>query len=95
VPLPPNTLHAAFVTSSRPHAKLVSVDASAAVAMPGVAGYFGAADVPGSNWIGPIMRDEEVFATDTVTCVGQVGCLISGMAWAACFCVGCCCVLIL
>jgi hypothetical protein len=25
VPLPPNTLHAAFVTSSKPHAKLLKV----------------------------------------------------------------------
>lgn len=35
VALPPNTLHAAFVTSVKPHAKLLGVDASAAVAMPG------------------------------------------------------------
>jgi xanthine dehydrogenase/oxidase len=40
--------------------------------MPGVAGYFGASDVPGDNKIGPIMHDEEVFATEVVTCVGQV-----------------------
>ncbi|BDA44652.1 Xanthine dehydrogenase [Coccomyxa sp. Obi] len=30
VPLPPNVLHAALVTSTRPHAKILSVDASAA-----------------------------------------------------------------
>ena len=35
VALPPDTLHAAFVTSSKPHAKLLGVDASAALAMPG------------------------------------------------------------
>jgi xanthine dehydrogenase/oxidase len=35
-------------------------------------GYFGADDVPGDNMIGPIMHDEEVFATNEVTCVGQV-----------------------
>lgn len=73
LPLPPTALHAAFVTSSRPHARLVSVDAAAALAMPGVVGYFGAKDVPGDNHIGPIMHDEEVFATTEVTCVGQVG----------------------
>lgn len=72
VPLPPTALHAAFVTSTRPHAKLLSVDATAAIAMPGVLGYFDAKDVPGDNHIGPIMHDEEVFATETVTCVGQV-----------------------
>jgi len=31
VPLPPNMLHAVLVTSSRPHAKILSVDASAAL----------------------------------------------------------------
>lgn len=72
VALPPNTLHAAFVTSIKPHAKLLGVDASAALAMPGVVGFFGADDVPGDNMIGPIMHDEEVFATKEVTCVGQV-----------------------
>lgn len=35
VALPPNTLHAAFVTSTKPHAKLLGVDASAALAMLG------------------------------------------------------------
>ncbi|KAG1664510.1 hypothetical protein FOA52_007774 [Chlamydomonas sp. UWO 241] len=53
-------LHAAIVASSRPHAKLIKVDASAARAMPGVAGVYGAADVPGSNVIGPVWPDEEV-----------------------------------
>lgn len=40
VPLPPGTLHAALVMSSRPHAKLLSVDAAAALqagALPSVA----------------------------------------------------------
>jgi hypothetical protein len=35
VALPPSTLHAAFVTSVKPHAKLLGVDASAALDMPG------------------------------------------------------------
>ena len=38
----------------------------------GVAGYFGAADVPGDNAIGAIIHDEELFATTEVSCVGQV-----------------------
>ena len=48
------------------------MDASAALAIEGVAGYYGASDVPGSNIIGPTKYDEEVFAKDIVTCVGQV-----------------------
>lgn len=35
-------------------------------------GYFGAKDVPGDNHIGAVIHDEELFATDKVTCVGQV-----------------------
>ena len=34
-------------------------------------GFFGAGDVPGSNMIGPVLHDEELFATRQVTCVGQ------------------------
>ena len=48
------------------------MDAAAALRLPGVVGFYSAKDVPGDNMIGPIMHDEEVFATDTVTCVGQV-----------------------
>ena len=42
--------------------------------VPGVLGYFSAKDIPknGSNIIGPIAHDEEIFATEYVTCVGQV-----------------------
>lgn len=67
-----DALYAAFVTSTRPHARLLSVDPSAALAVPGVAGFFSAKDVPGSNIIGPTKLDEEVFATEVVTCVGAV-----------------------
>ena len=34
-------------------------------------GFYGAGDVPGSNMIGPVLHDEELFATRRVTCVGQ------------------------
>ena len=72
VPAPPNTLHGSLVLSTRPHAKILSIDSSAARACPGFAGIFGAADVPGNNHFGAIAHDEEVFASDTVHCVGQV-----------------------
>ncbi|MEW5306011.1 MAG: hypothetical protein WDW36_008516 [Sanguina aurantia] len=67
-----DALSAVLVTSTRPHARLLSVDATAALALPGVVGYYCAKDVPGSNIIGPVIADEEVFATEVVTCVGQV-----------------------
>lgn len=68
----PGCLHAALVTSTRPHARLVKVDSSEATGVAGVIGYYSHADVPGSNAIGIVVQDEEVFASDTVTCVGQV-----------------------
>ena len=58
--------------STHPHAKLLSVDASAALLRPGVVAYFGANDIPGGNDIGAVVHDEEVFASDEVHCVGQV-----------------------
>eukprot|EP00887_Chlorella_sp_A99_P006651 scaffold3.g6651.t1 len=71
IKLPAGALHAAPIMSSKPHARLLSVDCAAARAMPGVVGVFTAADVQGSNHIGPVAHDEELFATEVVTCVGQ------------------------
>ena len=39
--------------------------------MEGVKGYFDHEDVPGENEFGAIIKDEEIFATELVTCVGQ------------------------
>ena len=47
--------------------------------MPGVEAYYGAKDIPGSNWIGPVVQDEEVFASEFVTCVGQVCVCVIGV----------------
>ncbi|KAJ6385242.1 hypothetical protein OIU77_028431 [Salix suchowensis] len=71
-PMPSNGLHAALVLSRKPHAKILSIDDSEAKSSPGFAGIFLAKDVPGDNHIGPITHDEELFATQYVTCVGQV-----------------------
>ncbi|KAH7665527.1 xanthine dehydrogenase/oxidase protein [Dioscorea alata] len=72
VPLPPNALHAALVLSKKPHARILSIDDSQAKTSPGFAGLFLCRDVPGSNKIGAVIHDEEVFASELVTCVGQV-----------------------
>ena len=72
IPSPAGCLHAVLVTSTHPHARLVTVDASPALECPGVRGYYAADDVPGGNDIGPVFHDEECFASEKVTCVGQV-----------------------
>lgn len=38
---------------------------------PGVEGFFSAKDVPGGNDMGAVVHDEECFASEVVTCVGQ------------------------
>ncbi|KAK9999957.1 hypothetical protein SO802_019560 [Lithocarpus litseifolius] len=72
VPIPPSSLHAALILSRKAHARILSIDDSEAKASPGFAGIFLAKDVPGDNKIGPVIEDEELFATEFVTCVGQV-----------------------
>lgn len=70
--MPPNGLHAALILSRKPHAHIVSIDDSSAKSLPGFEGVFYAKDVPGDNDIGPVVADEELFASKLVTCVGQV-----------------------
>ncbi|VFQ65583.1 unnamed protein product [Cuscuta campestris] len=72
MPMPPHSLHAALILSKKPHARILSIDDSEAKAFPGFAGVFYAKDVPCNNMIGPIVEDEELFAVEYVTCVGQV-----------------------
>ncbi|KAI5709871.1 hypothetical protein M8J75_003796 [Diaphorina citri] len=65
-------LYLAFVVSSKPHAKILSVDPSTALAMEGVRGWVDERDVPGQkNYVGGIIHDDVIFARDVVTCVGQ------------------------
>lgn len=72
--IPPhaNELHLSLVYSSRPHAKILSIDSAVARSMPGVVDCIFSEDVPGSNSTGPVVYDETVFAEGEVTCVGHV-----------------------
>ncbi len=66
------TLHAAPILSQVAHGKLVRVDASAALAMPGVVDVVLAADISGNPMLASFIGDEPIFAKDTVQHVGQV-----------------------
>ena len=66
------TLHAAPIMSTQAHGKLLGVDASAALLMPGVRTCVLANDVPGHAMLASFIGDEPIFATDTVQHVGQV-----------------------
>lgn len=70
------TLHGAPVCSPVAHGVLRGIDASAALAVPGVRGFVSAADIPGDRILAAFGHDEPVFADDTVQFLGQVGGLI-------------------
>jgi xanthine dehydrogenase large subunit len=70
------TLHAAPVCSPVAHGTLLGLDASAALAVPGVRAFISAQDIPGDTTLAAFAHDEPVFAQDTVQFLGQVGGLI-------------------
>ncbi|XP_010615896.1 aldehyde oxidase 2-like [Fukomys damarensis] len=62
----------ALVTSSRPHAKILSVDPSEALRLPEVVSVITAEDIPGTNGA----EDDRLLAVDEVLCVGQIICAV-------------------
>jgi xanthine dehydrogenase large subunit len=71
IPTVPGTLEAALVLSPHAHARIRSVDVSAALKAPGVAAIITAADIPGLNDIGPIRPNEPLLPVDLVEHEGQ------------------------
>jgi xanthine dehydrogenase large subunit len=60
-----------FVGSRLAHARIRSVDVSAAKRMDGVVGVYTCADVPGENTFGPVFHDEELLAREVCHHIGQ------------------------
>ncbi len=78
------TLYAAPILSTVAHGRLLSVDATAALAMPGVRDVVLAGDTPGDPLLATFVHDEPVFATDTVEHIGQViGLVVAGSVMQA------------
>ena len=71
IPLPANTLHAAFGLSPVAHGNLRSLDLSAVLASDGVVAIATAADIPGHNNYGGIVPDDPVFAGPLLNHAGQ------------------------
>ncbi|XP_062816527.1 aldehyde oxidase 4 isoform X1 [Anolis carolinensis] len=63
-------LYMAVVTSTRAHAKILSIDTSNALEEPGVVAVVMACDIPGENGD----ADEKVFAEDEVIYIGDIIC---------------------
>lgn len=71
IPRYENELSLRLVTSTRAHAKILSIDTSEAQKVPGFVCFLSAEDIPGSNVTG-LFDDETVFAKDEVTCIGHI-----------------------
>jgi xanthine dehydrogenase large subunit len=67
----PGTLHCYIAMSTRPHARIVSLDVSEVGKQPGVACVLTASDIPGLNDCSPIAGDDPVFAVGKVEYAGQ------------------------
>jgi len=67
----PGTLHAAVLRSPHAHARIVSIDLSAALGLDGVHAVLTHADVPGAKVYGLEFADQPVLAIDRVRYVGE------------------------
>ncbi|MEI9804220.1 MAG: molybdopterin cofactor-binding domain-containing protein [Pseudolabrys sp.] len=67
----PDMLHVQVLRSPHAHARIVSIDTSAAQAMDGVEGVITSADVPGEDGFGVFVNDQPVMARGKVRYVGE------------------------
>ena len=69
----PGLTYVKTLRSVHPHAKLLSVDASAAEALPGVVAVLTRADLSqGNSHFGPVVKDQPIVALDRVRYAGEV-----------------------
>jgi xanthine dehydrogenase large subunit len=71
IPLPANTLHAAFGMSAIAHGRIKVLDLAPVLAMPGVVAVALPPDIPGENNYGSAVHDDPIFADALVQHVGQ------------------------
>ncbi len=64
-------LHVRVVRAQVPHAEIKGLDISEAKEVPGVAGVWSAADLPGAAFTGPRVKDEPVLCADKVLRMGD------------------------
>jgi len=67
----PGMLHGAFLRSPHPHARVLSVDTSAAEALDGVHCVLTGKDLPVNYGVIPVAMDEHALATDKVRFIGD------------------------
>jgi len=67
----PGMLHAKFLFSPVPHARITRLDVSHAAVLPGIARVVTAADIPEINQIGHVIKDEPLFPDPEIMYSGQ------------------------
>jgi CO/xanthine dehydrogenase Mo-binding subunit len=72
----PGMLHGAILGSPHAHARILSYDLTAALALPGVVCVLTGEDVKGGRF-GPFIKDEHVLALGKVRFVGEAVCLVA------------------
>lgn len=77
-PVPEGVLYAAAVTTNAAAGRILECKTDRAMEKDGVVRVFTAADIPGENQIGNIIRDEPLFAEDEVEFWGQPVALVVG-----------------
>ena len=84
----PRMVHAKVLRSPHAHARILSIDASDALAMPGVLAVLTGEDLPVRYGAIPVAQDETALAVDKVRYVGEpvacVAALTPEQAWEAC-----------
>ena len=79
IPVNELLLHGKVVYSTVAHARIKSIDISAAQQLNGVHVILLAKDIPGENQMGPVVHDEPCLASETVHCIGQAIALIAAV----------------
>src|SRR3981189_3552940 len=75
----PRTLHCRIMRSPHPHARIVSIDTSAAQRMPGVLAVITGADLPIKFGILPVTQDERALEHEKVRYVGDPIAAVAGI----------------
>jgi len=77
MPVGGQLLYGYVLYSRLAHAKIVSIETSKALEVPGVEAVLLAKDIPGENQMGPVIHDEPCLAAEEASCVGQAVALIA------------------
>src|SRR4051812_8617228 len=73
-------IHVGIVMSSVAHGKLISIDFSEALKLPGVVGVYTAKDFKSGFW-GPIFQDQPILVIDEVGYLGEPVALVAAETW--------------